>query len=165
MSRRGGGPLRAIGQDVDPSRVRSTIPRAQTLATNRPPFSGELREEQSLALPALVFAGAGPITIRQRAVVVLRRPWPVVGAGVGLGDQAGVAGFQVVALIFAIGRFGRYVIGSRTIVAPVTDALAVAPMLAGVRCELDLVWTSPAAATLHNATVAIWAADMFMPQG
>lgn len=118
---------RRIAQAVNPSADRSDIPPRVTLATNAPPFAGELREEQSKLLTAPLPNGATAI------LCTLRRPWNFVGFLVDPGSATAVGNIN--ALLFVLSRNVAGLLLTSPLVAGLGPQ-AFATIIVGARVEL-----------------------------
>jgi hypothetical protein len=129
----------ALRPEID----RDAIPARVTLATNAPPFAGELREEQCTARPLACANGA------QVVLATLRRPWNYVGWAVRPGN-AGGPGLSVQLRILTRGVNG--------LTAPVAVAaglpFAVVGIIMGATCEL--VVTNATGAPVTGLVGALW---------
>ena len=151
---------------VDPEYVRDTIPEALTLKNNRPPWSGEVREEALREFKSPIELFAGTTTILDD-VVTLRRPWPVVQGGLDFGDQRGNGAITWTIQYKILTGNGSFVQAPGFVLpSPPLVPLAAPSILAGARVTLRvLALVAGGPFTVNNLSAAIWGSNATMLQG
>lgn len=138
-----------VARALRPSVNRDEIPGHVALATNAPPFSGELREEQygsfskGDGLTVLPAGASAPI-------VSLRRAWEFIGFIVDPGDAAAPG---LVAQVRVLTR-GINGLGAAFPIVAAIGPQAFANIILGARCELVL--TNGTGLPILGLRASIW---------
>jgi hypothetical protein len=122
---------RRVAFALRPSENRSAIPDHVDLSTNAPPYSGELREQQTRKLPSNTSLLPGATIL----MCGLRRAWNFVGLIVDPGDNDAGGGGLVLNLIVVVRGLQGFLPDT---VVPAGRPMAFTNLIIGARCELRL---------------------------
>lgn len=138
---------RRVAFALRPSENREAIPDHIDLSTNAPPYSGEVREQQTRTLPSNTALGVGA-TI---TMVGLRRAWNYVGFSIAPGDNDAGGGGLVANLVILTRGLNASL---PNVVVAAGGPQAFVGLIIGERCELRL--TNKTFNPIFGLKASIW---------